>query len=177
VVSPEVWFESGENMFEGEAISGTNLHLLKKQVSNPFPLPLEKPCHLWLEHGQTMVGLLEPAVVDQLKELHGAWTRVGQSPDDTLRRLSKHDDCTTIFILIHEEVNETRYADTNLDKMQAAFSCCYIPLQKYGGMMRQFLMDDKGMVAILVFTGKESNATYACRCAMDVTAEVRHPRR
>ena len=39
--------------------------------------------------------------------------------------------------------------------------------------MRQFLMDDKGMVAILVFTGKESNATYACRCAIDVRAEMK----
>jgi len=108
VISPEVWKQSGENMFEGESISGTNLHLLKKQICNVLPPPLEKPYHLWLEHGQTFATLLEPSVVDQLKELHGAWTRVGQSPDDTLRRLSKHDDCTTIFILIKEEVNETK---------------------------------------------------------------------
>ena len=66
-----------------------------------------------------------------------------------------------------------RYADENLDKMQSAFMCCYQPLQKYGGMLRQFLMDDKGMVAILVFTGKESNATYACRCAIDVNSEMK----
>ena len=118
-------------------------------------------------------SLLEPSVVDQLRELHGSWTRVGQSPDSTLRRLSKHDDCSTIFILIKEEVNDTKYVDANLEMMQKAFLACYQPLQRYGGMLRQFLMDDKGMVAILVFTGKESNSTYACRCALDVNAEMK----
>ncbi|GMI04278.1 hypothetical protein TrVE_jg1521 [Triparma verrucosa] len=172
VLSPEVWFEAGD-AFEGTLIPGTNLHLLNGQKSKTIPLPIEKPYHLWLEHSSTMVGLLEPSVVDQLRELHGSWTRVGQSKDSTLMRLSKHDDCSTIFILIKEEVNDTKYVESNLDKMQRAFMCCYQPLQKYGGMMRQFLMDDKGMVAILVFTGKESNATYACRCAIDVRAEMK----
>ena len=89
-----------------------------------------------------------------------------------MRRLSKHDDACTIFVLIKEEVNETRYAQKNLEQMQKAFLCCYNPLKKYGGMLRQFLMDDKGMVAILVFTGKESNGTLACRCAIDVRTEM-----
>ncbi|GMH55946.1 hypothetical protein TrLO_g15810 [Triparma laevis f. longispina] len=172
VLSPEVWFEAGD-AFEGTLIPNTNLHLLKSQKSKPLPLPIEKPYHLWLEHSSTMEKLLEPSVVDQLRELHGSWTRVGQSKDSTLMRLSKHDDCSTIFILIKEEVNDTKYVESNLDKMQRAFMCCYQPLQKYGGMMRQFLMDDKGMVAILVFTGKESNATYACRCAIDVRTEMK----
>jgi len=153
VVSPDVWFEAGD-MFEGEPVPNTNCHLLKSQKASLLPLPLEKPFHLWIEHGQTMVSLIEPSVVDQLRELHGSWTRVGQSPDSTLRRLSKHDDCSTIFILIKEEVNDIKFADSNLDKMQKAFIACYQPLQRYGGMLRQFLMDDKGMVAILVFTGK-----------------------
>lgn len=99
----QVWFEAGD-AFEGTLIPNTNLHLLKSQKSKPLPLPIEKPYHLWLEHSSTMEKLLEPSVVDQLRELHGSWTRVGQSKDSTLMRLSKHDDCSTIFILIKEEV-------------------------------------------------------------------------
>ena len=70
-------------------------------------------------------------------------------------------------------MNDTKFVDANLEMMQKAFLAYYQPLQRYGGMLRQFLMDDKGMVAILVFTGKESNSTYACRCALDVNAEMK----
>jgi hypothetical protein len=54
VVSPEVWYEAGD-MFEGVSIPNTNCHLLKTQTAPQIPFPLEKPYHLWLEHGQTMV--------------------------------------------------------------------------------------------------------------------------
>ena len=172
VVSSQVWDSSGD-LFVGGAITDTNLHRLhSKKGEGSLPLPMEKPFHLWLEHGEILVQLLEPVVIEKLRALHGTWTRVGQSHGDTMRRLSKHDDACTIFVLIKEEVNDARFAQKNLDQMQKAFVCCYLPLQKYGGMLRQFLMDDKGMVAILVFTGKESNATLACRCAIDVQGEM-----
>jgi len=172
VVSSQVWDASGD-LFKGESVPGTNLRLLKSRNSpQPLACPMEKPYHLWIEHAETIVQLLEPEVIEKLRALHGTWTRIGQSHGDTMRRLSKHDNACTIFILIKEEVNDPRYASKNLETMQKAFMCCYSPLRKYGGTLRQFLMDDKGMVAILVFTGKESNATLASRCAIDVRAEM-----
>jgi class 3 adenylate cyclase len=36
------------------------------------------------------------------------------------------------------------------------------------GTLRQFLTDDKGTVAIIVFSGRESNTISACRCALKV---------
>lgn len=56
----------------------------------------------------------------------------------------------------------------SLDTFQSAFIAIYEPLRKYHGVLRQFLQDDKGQVAIIIFSGRENNTLAACRCALKI---------
>jgi len=83
-------------------------------------------------------------------------------------RISSHEICSTIFININASQLGSPRDEEVLEGLQVAFLAIYAPLRHFGGVLRQFLKDDKGFVAILIFTGCESNAVSACRCALKI---------
>jgi len=88
--------------------------------------------------------------------------------DYTRSRLSRHETCTTLFVNMVSDKFDSPDPQVSLDIFQSAFISIYEPLRKYHGVLRQFLQDDKGQVAIIIFSGRESNTLAACRCALKI---------
>ena len=76
--------------------------------------------------------------------------------------------CTTIFISVSSTKLDSPDPQTNLEGLNEAFVSFYAPAKSFGGTLRQFLTDDKGTVAIIVFSGRESNTISACRGALKI---------
>ena len=108
------------------------------------------------------------AVVSSLSTIAGSWSRVETAAAALRSRISRHDLCTIMFISIDSVKLNSPDPQTNLDGLNEAFLSFYSPTKLFGGTLRQFLTDDKGTVAIIVFSGRESNTISACRCALRI---------
>jgi hypothetical protein len=110
----------------------------------------------------------EPSLVEKLSGSAGSWSRLEHSTSSLRSRVSRHDMSTIMFVNISSEKLKSSDPQTALDGLNNAFTSFYGPTKLFGGTLRQFLTDDKGTVAIIVFSGRESNTVSACRCALKI---------
>ena len=140
-------------------------------LSNPSaPPPPTKPTNVRLTNDkQSILSMFnEPSIVEKLLSFAGSWSRLERSSTSMRSRISRHDLCTIMFISIDSDDLNSDNPQTTLNGLNAAFLSFYRPLKLFGGTLRQFLTDDKGTVAIIVFSGRESNTISACRCALRI---------
>jgi len=118
---------------------------------------------------QSILALFnEPSIVEKLSVIAGSWSRLASSSAALRSRISRHDLCTIMFISIDSKKLNSTDPQTNLEGLNDAFMSFYSPSKLFGGTLRQFLTDDKGTVAIIVFSGRESNTISACRSAIKI---------
>jgi len=144
--------------------------LVDLQDSTVLPPATSNPSNVRLSNDKQQILELfnEPSVVEKLIGFAGSWSRLTSSSHAMRSRVSRHDLCTIMFISIDSDKLNSADPQTNLDGLNDAFLSFYSPTKLFGGTLRQFLTDDKGTVAIVVFSGRESNTISACRCALRI---------
>jgi len=133
-----------------------------------LPAGKHRTVKLEIHHQNTLKLFSESAILDRVRGVAGGWSRTTNPAKMLRERISRHEICSTIFLNINSRQFFSKNDTEVLAGLQIAFLAFYAPLRQYGGVLRQFLKDDKGFVAIIIFTGCESNAVSACRCALKI---------
>ncbi|GMI22387.1 hypothetical protein TeGR_g659 [Tetraparma gracilis] len=134
----------------------------------PVAPPPSIPVRLSANRQRLLEMFNESTIVEKLDGIAGSWTRLERSSSSLRSRVSRHDLCTILFINMSSDKISSESNEEVLEGLNEAFMAFYHPTKLFQGTLRQFLLDDKGMVAIIVFSGRESNTISACRCSLKI---------
>jgi hypothetical protein len=141
----------------------------------PVAPPPSIPVRLSANRQRLLEMFNESTIVEKLDGIAGSWTRLERSSSSLRSRVSRHDLCTILFINMSSDKISSESNEEVLEGLNEAFMAFYHPTKLFQGTLRQFLLDDKGMVAIIVFSGRESNTISACRCSLKLQGRHRSP--
>jgi hypothetical protein len=123
----------------------------------PLPLRSEQPINLLPEHIKAVEKALEQKTVDELSDLSSKFTRTKKLSIDLEHGLSKHSTCTTVFVAPSTADLTSKDPTLVHEILQKVFNILHTQSKRYGGFLRQFVLDDKGLVGILAFEGAEKS--------------------
>jgi len=134
-----------------------------------LPVKFRGMSNLLLSHQSILVSMCEDFSLQKIKSVAGVFGRTSRPSSKLRSRTSSHVLVTTVFVtLSSKKITQRTDDDVALSGLQEAFIIIYSSLRQFGGTLRQFVEDDKGLVAILIFSGLESTAISACRCALKI---------
>ena len=138
-----------------------------------LPLRSELPINFQPGHLIVLQKALEPKTFDALSELSSTWTRNKQLEMGLDHRLSKHSTATIVFITPKRGCD---YLNADPIKSHLALQSLFLTTNShskhYAGFFRQFVLDDKGLVAILAFEGQEKSCVHACQCSLAIRDDL-----
>ncbi|GMI27187.1 hypothetical protein TeGR_g12002 [Tetraparma gracilis] len=120
------------------------------------------------EHLKYLEKSLEAKTVQSLAMLSSKWTRTKSLEQRLEHGLAKHSTCTTVFV--HPMSPAFFDPDPHVvhDKLQATFMVLHSQTKRFAGYMRQFVLDDKGLVCIMAWEGAEKSHVYACQASLSI---------
>ena len=151
VLSPQVWGKVCESA-RGKRLPSTNTLLL--EILKPVPSKTSDPLPFSREIANHLAAYVPKCILKKMDDFKSSWMRGASASGNTAEQwVSGLRRCTVIFCLLKNleidiEIGEEEASALHLQKV---FVKLQSAVYKYSGVVRQFLVDDKGCVLIAVF--------------------------
>ena len=145
---------------------------LESLVGAPAALRPEQPLDLQPRHLQACARALDQKTVEELLTLNSKWTRDKQLNVCLDHGHSKNATCTTVFLSPQSKLIDSLDPKVVHIALQQIYEIIHTQCEKFGGFFRQFVQDDKGLVAILAFEGKEKSHENAALVSLVIRDEL-----
>ena len=176
VLSNESW-KMVMDQCEGSVLSSGDVKL--KSVRHPIPRRQAPPLRLDPSVKAALAAYIPSSILNKMGDFATTWSRGRKESGNTAEQwASDLRTISTIFTCLAVEGEGGAESDGSAERDLELYGQLFRSMQKrvysYDGTIRQFLVDDKGMVLIACYglVAHENDAERATRCAMDIAKDL-----